>query len=127
MISRLRCVALVAALAALAALAAVPGCATDTTRAEALRLAARGALLLDVRSRAEHAERHLPGSVNIPIEELRARLSTLPRRRDIVVYCHSGARAGIAALWLRRAGFTRVHNAGTIGRLTVERESPPLF
>jgi rhodanese-related sulfurtransferase len=121
MISRLRCVALVAALAALA------GCATDTTRAEALRLAARGALMLDVRSRAEHAERHLPGSINIPIEELRARLPTLPRERDIVVFCHSGARAGVAALWLRRAGFTRVHNVGTIGRLVVERESPPLF
>jgi rhodanese-related sulfurtransferase len=103
------------------------GCATDTSRAEALRLAARGALLLDVRSRAEHAERRVPGSTNIPIEELRARLSSLPRNRDIVVYCHSGARAGVAAWWLRRAGFVRVHNVGTIGRLAVERESPPLF
>lgn len=102
-------------------------CATDTSRAEALRLAARGALLLDVRSRAEHAERHLPGSVNIPIEELRAKIPSLPRRRDIVVYCHSGARAGIATHWLRRAGFTRVHNVGTIGHLAVERDAPPLF
>ena len=103
-------------------------CATDTTAAEARRLAARGARIVDVRSPAEYAERHLPGAVNLPIESLESRLSELPRDRPIVLYCHTGVRAGIAAGMLRKAGFRDVHNLGSIGHFsTGEKDPPPLF
>ena len=66
--------------------------------AELTGAAASGAVtLLDVRSRAEWSAGHLPGAVNIPLGELEACLSTLPRGRPIVVHCQTGARAAIAA------------------------------
>ena len=44
-------------------------------------------LLVDVRARDGYAEGHLPGAVNIPFEELPARLRELPKQRELVVYC----------------------------------------
>jgi phage shock protein E len=66
----------------------------------------KGALLLDVRTAAEFASGHLEGALNIPVQELEARLGEVgPRSRSIVVYCRSGARSATAAATLRRAGF----------------------
>ena len=42
--------------------------------------------LLDVRQPAELAVEHVPGAVNIPLPELRARLAELPRNREILVF-----------------------------------------
>lgn len=44
-------------------------------------------VVLDVRSRQGYAEHHLPGAVNIPLEELAARARELPRDKDIIAYC----------------------------------------
>ncbi len=49
--------------------------------------------LLDVRQPAELLVEHVPGVVNIPLSELRARLAELPRNREILVFCRSGHRA----------------------------------
>jgi phage shock protein E len=104
------------------------GCAADTSSASARDLVARGALLVDVRSREEVRDRPVAGAVNVPIDELSGRLSELPRDRPVVVFCHSGARAGAATLILRKAGFRRVHNAGSVGRLIHgSNDAPPLF
>ncbi|WP_019962028.1 metalloregulator ArsR/SmtB family transcription factor [Woodsholea maritima] len=51
------------------------------------RLSEGDVIMLDVRPEAEYAEGHIPGAINIPLEELRARLSELPRDQDIVAYC----------------------------------------
>jgi rhodanese-related sulfurtransferase len=40
-----------------------------------------------VRPAAEFAAGHVPGAVNIPIDELERRLSELPRRKEVVAYC----------------------------------------
>jgi phage shock protein E len=93
---------------------ACAGCATDTSSREAHELVDHGALLVDVRSKSEFAERHIAGSINVPVEDLKRRLSELPNR-PLVVYCHTGARAGFAASILRKAGF-EVHNLGSIAR-----------
>jgi rhodanese-related sulfurtransferase/DNA-binding transcriptional ArsR family regulator len=45
------------------------------------------AIVIDVRPAEEYAAAHLPGSVSIPLEELAKRLSTLPKRKEIVAYC----------------------------------------
>ena len=44
-------------------------------------------VLLDVRSREGYSAGHLPGALNIPFEELPARLQELPKRKDIITYC----------------------------------------
>ena len=56
---------------------------------ELRRLIAEGAQLVEVLPRAEYAETHLPGAVNIPLKELDADAAAqLDRSRAIVVYCH---------------------------------------
>jgi len=47
----------------------------------------RNALLLDVRAPREFEAGHLRGAVNIPIDELSARIDELPRDRQIIAYC----------------------------------------
>lgn len=51
--------------------------------------------LVDVRSPGEFAAGHIPGAINIPLEEVEARLPDLPKNR-VVLVCHSGRRAGSA-------------------------------
>ena len=63
---------------------------------------------LDVRSPAEWSAGHLPDALNIPLGDLERRLDEIPRGRPIVVYCQSGARAGMAAALLRAHGVPEV-------------------
>jgi phage shock protein E len=79
--------------------------------AEAHRLVAAGALLLDVRSPDEFSDGHIEGAVNIPVDQVDARLSSLPRDKPIVVYCAMGSRSARAATLLAAAGFD-VKNLG---------------
>jgi len=44
-------------------------------------------LVLDVRPQAEYAAGHIPGAINVPHDQLAARLAELPERADIVAYC----------------------------------------
>ena len=44
-------------------------------------------LVLDVRPEAEYAAGHIPGAINVPHDQLAARLAELPERADIVAYC----------------------------------------
>lgn len=61
--------------------------------------------VLDVRSAGEYAAGHVPGAVNVPHDQVAARLAELPRDREIVLYCRSGRRAGLAAEVLAANGF----------------------
>ncbi len=67
--------------------------------------ATAGGFLLDVREAAELAVESVPGSVNIPIGQLRARLGELPRDQEIQVICRSGQRAYYATRALLQNGF----------------------
>jgi NADPH-dependent 2,4-dienoyl-CoA reductase/sulfur reductase-like enzyme/rhodanese-related sulfurtransferase len=66
---------------------------------------ADGGFLLDVRNPPELAVEHVPGAVNIPLPELRARLSELPKDREIHVICRSAQRAYYATRILLQNGF----------------------
>jgi NADPH-dependent 2,4-dienoyl-CoA reductase/sulfur reductase-like enzyme/rhodanese-related sulfurtransferase len=66
-------------------------------------------LLLDVRRPDERAQGFIPGSAHIPLDDLRGRLSELPRDREIIAYCQSGQRSYMAARILSHHGF-RVRN-----------------
>jgi NADPH-dependent 2,4-dienoyl-CoA reductase/sulfur reductase-like enzyme/rhodanese-related sulfurtransferase len=67
---------------------------------------------LDVRHPAELAIESLPGAVNIPLDQLRARLDELPRGREIHVVCRSGQRAYYATRILLQNGFNVRNVAG---------------
>jgi rhodanese-related sulfurtransferase/biotin operon repressor len=55
---------------------------------ELLERARKGLVtVLDVRPPEEFAAGHLPGAVNIPVNELEKRLGELPKRREVVAYC----------------------------------------
>jgi DNA-binding transcriptional ArsR family regulator/rhodanese-related sulfurtransferase len=57
-------------------------------RAELLRRAAAGEVtVLDVRPGVEYAAGHIPGAVNIPVDQLTDRLAELPDGVEIVAYC----------------------------------------
>ncbi len=104
-------------LAAVFASGCLFGLSGDVAARDAKKLVAAGAVLLDVRTPAEYAEKHIDGAVNIPVQELASRLDEVgPRERPVVVYCRSGHRAAKAAAMLREAGFTQVHDLGAMSR-----------
>jgi DNA-binding transcriptional ArsR family regulator len=51
------------------------------------RLASGDVVILDVRPGTEFAAGHLPGAINVPLEELAGRIGELPRDHEIVAYC----------------------------------------
>ncbi|WP_110930039.1 FAD-dependent oxidoreductase [Paenibacillus bouchesdurhonensis] len=61
--------------------------------------------LVDVRTAAEHARGHIPGSINIPIDELRHRLDELDASKEIWVYCQVGLRGYTASRILNQNDF----------------------
>jgi NADPH-dependent 2,4-dienoyl-CoA reductase/sulfur reductase-like enzyme/rhodanese-related sulfurtransferase len=65
----------------------------------------QGAFLLDVRQPVELIVESVPGAVNIPLGQLRARLTELPRDREILVICRSAQRAYYATRILLQHGF----------------------
>jgi rhodanese-related sulfurtransferase len=76
------------------------------------RLVREGALLVDVREPNEVAALafNVPDVVNIPLLALEQRWAELPKDRDIVLVCDSGARSLKATYYLQFQGFTRVSN-----------------
>jgi len=64
----------------------------------------QGAFLLDVRQPVELIVESMPGAVNIPLGQLRARLGELPRDREILIICRSAQRAYYATRILMQNG-----------------------
>jgi len=79
---------------------------------EAKNLLENGAIWIDVRLPQEHQERHIPGSINIPLPILRAKLDRLDHKRTYVVYCDTGRRSSTATYLLTQNGFTAYILAG---------------
>lgn len=84
--------------------------ASDVDVAEARRRQEAGALLVDVREPEEWTAGHAPSAQHIPLGRLANKLAGLPRDRDVLFVCHSGARSGRATDLARRAGLTRALN-----------------
>jgi CRP-like cAMP-binding protein len=78
---------------------------TYVTVEEAQERMRRGAGLVDVRSAAEYQQGAIKGSVNIPINELRTRLTQLDPVCPYVLYCRNGVQSEVAAFLLRQRGF----------------------
>jgi len=66
--------------------------------------------VLDVRTPEEFVSGHVPGAVNIPYDQVAARLAEVPKDKDVVLYCRSGRRAGLAGEVLTSNGYTRLQH-----------------
>ncbi|WP_343690882.1 FAD-dependent oxidoreductase [Chitinophaga sp.] len=66
--------------------------------------------LIDVRTPDEFEMEHVKGAVNIPLDDLRGKLSTIPRDKDLYIYCEAGLRGYLAQRILLQNGFSRVWN-----------------
>lgn len=67
-------------------------------------------VILDVRQPEERKLCEIPGSVLIPLPELRSRIGELNPDDRIVVYCHHGSRSASAVSFLKRNGFAKAQN-----------------
>ena len=74
------------------------------------------AILLDVRTREEYASGRIPGSKNIPLDQLVGAAKAIPdRSTPLFVYCLSGARSRQAVPALKSMGYANITNIGGIG------------
>ncbi len=72
----------------------------------------KGALILDVRGRAEFEAGHVRDALNIAYTQLAKRLRELPKDRQVLVHCRTDNRSAIAAAYLQRQGYGVVHLGG---------------
>jgi phage shock protein E len=82
----------------------------DATALNGRIVAGTAPLIVDVRTPAEYAAGHVPGAVNIPYDQMDARADEIiaHKDKDVVLYCRSGRRSGIAANTLAAKGFTKL-------------------
>lgn len=73
------------------------------------------AVLVDVRTAQEYQEGHIPGSKNVPLQQL-DRIASVAKNKgtQLFVYCYSGSRSRQAARMLRQMGYANVTNIGGI-------------
>lgn len=75
----------------------------------------KGAVLLDVRTPAEYAQGRVPGSRNLPLQELHKADKMITNKNiPLYVYCQSGARSRQSAMLLKQMGYTNVSDLGGI-------------
>lgn len=78
--------------------------------AQAADLVAKGAKVLDVRTPGEFQGGHVKGSVNIPVQELGAKIEQVKKwNTPVVTVCASGMRSGKAASMLKKHGIEAVN------------------
>jgi len=75
-------------------------------------LVKQGAVIIDVRTKAEYQQGHIKGSQNIPLNNLSNHYSKLSKEKTIITCCASGMRSAQAKSILKSNGYTEVHNGG---------------
>ncbi|NLG15755.1 MAG: FAD-dependent oxidoreductase [Fibrobacter sp.] len=76
------------------------------------RLKDEGYTLLDVRTKEEFEQGTIDGSINIPVDELRSRLSEIDKTRPVAAYCQVGLRGHLATRILLQNGFLAKNLSG---------------
>ncbi|MCU7807582.1 MAG: sulfurtransferase [Candidatus Thiodiazotropha sp. (ex Semelilucina semeliformis)] len=67
-------------------------------------------ILLDIRSEGELAQGVLPEAQHLPMHLIPLRISELPKDKDVILYCHSGARSYHACAYLAQQGYENTIN-----------------
>lgn len=88
--------------------------ADSANQADAWQAIRSGALLIDVRRPAEFASGHIDGAINIPVDQIAARIAEVAsdKQRSIVVYCLGGMRSASAQQILHGIGYSKVIDGG---------------
>jgi len=73
---------------------------------------ADGGFLLDVRTAGEFQRGHIEGATNIPIDEIRDRITELSADKPILVYCLTGIRSYFVCRILKQSGLQAVNLSG---------------
>lgn len=72
---------------------------TESLKSELIRV-------IDARTPAEYESGHFPGSISIPLEQMKARMSEIPKDKFIVVHCTTGGRGEIGYRMLKEEGYS---------------------
>lgn len=83
----------------------------------------RNYVLIDVREPSEVKQGFIPGAINIPLSQMKQRVSEIQKNNHVYLYCRSGMRSKQAARVLKKNGFNKLsHLQGGIiswkGKLT---------
>ncbi len=91
-------------------LASMPGdfYAISTVSALKKQIASHQPLLIDVRNPKEYALGHLPGAINLPLQDIALHSDVIPADQDAVLYCSTGYRSAMGVMALRLQGFDHV-------------------
>jgi rhodanese-related sulfurtransferase len=63
-------------------------------------------ILIDVREHKEYKAGYIPGAVNIPLSQLKRRMTEIPKDKQVYLYCRSGMRSKQAARILSKKGYS---------------------
>jgi rhodanese-related sulfurtransferase len=75
-------------------------------------LKAKGAQIIDVRTKGEYESGHIKGSINIPLQTLPNQLSKIKKDKPVITCCASGMRSSSAKSILQSNGYSEVYNGG---------------
>ena len=67
-------------------------------------------IIIDVRTPEEYREGHIPGVINIQLDQLVSRSSEVPKDKKVLLICRSGSRSSQGTSLLRNKGFGNVYN-----------------
>jgi len=67
-----------------------------------------GAQVVDVRSSGEYQLGHIPGSINVPVDEIAQAAASWDKNKTYVVYCATGSRSAAAVATMQSMGFTNI-------------------
>jgi rhodanese-related sulfurtransferase len=84
----------------------------EITVAKTYEMREAGAFILDVRTKQEWDEYHIPGATLIPLNEISQRMKEVPDDQEVVIVCRSGNRSAAARDILQSAGFENVTSMG---------------
>ncbi len=65
----------------------------------------KGISIIDVREQTEFADGHIPGAINIPLNDIQLRMSEIDKAKEHIIVCLSGSRSRTAAAILSANGF----------------------
>ena len=84
------------------------------------------ALFLDVRTPGEYASGHVEGALNLPLDRFVQDYESFApdKSKQIVLYCHSGARSGQATQFLCQQSYQNVINGGSVGLVALKTSRP---
>lgn len=88
------------------------GLAREVSVDEAYQMYQSGAFVVDVRTQQEWDEYHAPNATLIPLDQLQARLSEVPKDKEILVVCRSGNRSQQGRDILLSAGYNATSMTG---------------